>query len=190
MKKNIFLAAATALIFTFTACQKDDAATTGVNTTTNGTDIPVSTARVKSTSDLHNTNWNYTTSYSEMVAALTGVDLSCMQGFEEETYTFGLSFDGTYAHFTFPENVVAVAGEEGVLDRISAIDYTYFYDGATHTGYFEGVVEDTVGNEVPAQLQFTYDDATDVITFNLPMAYADDMTPITITLTFQRDEEE
>ena len=36
------------------------------------------------------------------------------------------------------------------------------------------------------QLEFTYNDTTDVITFNLPMFYAEDSTAVTITLNFER----
>ena len=37
--------------------------------------------------------------------------------------------------------------------------------------------------------EFTYDDATDVITFNLPMFKPEDGTPVTITLNFARNNE-
>ena len=45
-----------------------------------------------------------------------------------------------------------------------------------------------IGDVTTAPLQFTYDDATDVITFNLPMFYPEDGTPVTLTLNFARNE--
>ena len=173
MKKTLFIAALAALTLSFTACQKDDV--------TNGG------ARVKSTSDLHNTNWTYTVTTSELLSNLLGADIPCMDSTAEETYVFGLNFDGQYAHFSFPENVMAFGGDEGELDQISGVSYEYEYDGTTHTGYLTVAAEDMDGDETIAPLQFTYDDATDVITFNLPLFYADDNTPLTLTLNFHRN---
>ena len=156
MKKNIFaLAAAAVLAIGMTACEPE-VIVPGDNPTT-----PNTNARVKSTADLHNTDWTY-------------------------TVTFGLNFDGTYAHFTFPENVIAFGGDEGVLEQIQGVSYEYSYDGTTHTGYLDGVADDEDDN--PGQLQFTYDDATDVITFVLNMFYPEDGTPVTLTLNFERAE--
>ncbi len=183
MKKNIFVAAAAALMLTFTACQKEDTVVTGENHGTNNSEV-----RVKSTSDLHNTDWTYSVTYSEFLSSLTGLDSSCMPEMEDDTLTFGLNFDGTYAHFSFPDNIEAYGGDEGMLAQIYGVSYTYSYNGSTHTGYLDGVAEDTTGNDVPAQLQFTYNDSTDAITFVLPMFYAEDETPVDITLVFTRNE--
>lgn len=181
MKKTLFIAALAALTLSFTACQKDDV-TNGGNTD------PVNNgARVKSTSDLHNTNWTYTVTTSELLSNLLGTDIPCMDSTAEETYVFGLNFDGQYAHFSFPENVMAFGGGEGELNQITGVSYEYTYDGATHTGYLTVAAEDMDGDETIAPLQFTYDDATDVITFNLNMFYADDNTPLTLTLNFHRN---
>ena len=180
MKKNILIAAVAALTLSLTACQKDDVTPDnngGVNTNT----------RVKSTSDLHNTNWTYSVTTTELVNALMGTNIPCMDSTAEETYTFGLNFDGTYAHFSFPENVMAFGGDEGELNQITGVSYEYEYDGATHTGHLTVAAEDMDGDETIAPLQFTYDDATDVITFNLPLFYADDNTPLTLTLNFHRN---
>ena len=180
MKKNILIAAVAALTLSLTACQKDDV--TPVNNGGENT-----SARVKSTSDLHNTDWTYSVTTTELVNALMGTNVPCMDSTAEETYTFGLNFDGTYAHFSFPENVMAFGGDEGELDQISGVSYEYEYDGTTHTGYLTVAAEDMDGDETIAPLQFTYDDATDVITFNLPLFYADDNTPLTLTLNFHRN---
>ena len=180
MKKNILIAAVAALTLSLTACQKDDVTPDnngGVNTNT----------RVKSTSDLHNTDWTYSVTTTEPVNALMGTNIPCMDSTAEETYTFGLNFDGQYAHFSFPENVMAFGGDEGELDQISGVSYEYEYDGTTHTGYLTVTAEEMDGDEGIAPLQFTYDDATDVITFNLPLFYADDNTPLTLTLNFHRN---
>ena len=180
MKKTLFIAALAALTLSFTACQKDD-----VNPVDNGG--VNNNARVKSTSDLHNTDWTYTVTTTELLNNLLGTNIPCMDSSAEETYTFGLNFDGQYAHFTFPENVMAFGGGEGELEQITGVSYEYTYDGTTHTGYLTVAAEDMDGDETIAPLQFTYDDATDVITFNLPLFYADDNTPLTLTLNFHRN---
>ena len=182
MKKNILIAAIAALTLSLTACQKDDVTPVnngGVNTN----------ARVKSTSDLHNTDWTYTVTTTELINNLMGTDYPCVDSAAEETYTFGLNFDGQYAHFSFPENVMAFGGDEGELNQISGVSYEYEYDGTTHTGYLTVAAEDENGNDVPAQLEFTYDDNTDIITFNLDMFYAESGTPLTLTLNFSRNNE-
>ena len=182
MKKNILIAAVAALTLSLTACQKDDV--TPVNNGGENTN-----ALVKSTSDLHNTDWTYSVTTTELVNALMGTNIPCMDSTAEETYTFGLNFDGQYAHFSFPENVMAFGGDEGELNQIAGVSYEYEYDGTTHTGYLTVAAEDMDGDETIAPLQFTYDDATDVITFNLDMFYAEDGTPITLTLNFSRNNE-
>ena len=182
MKKNILIAAVAALTLSLTACQKDDV--TPVNNGGENT-----SARVKSTADLHNTDWTYSVTTTELVNALMGTNVPCMDSTAEETYTFGLNFDGQYAHFSFPENVMAFGGDEGELNQIAGVSYEYEYDGTTHTGYLTVAAEDMDGDETIAPLQFTYDDATDVITFNLDMFYAEDGTPITLTLNFSRNNE-
>ncbi len=183
MKKSILILAAAAL-FTLgmTSCTDEPIVVNG--------DTPATTTpRVKTTADLDNTEWSYTTTLSELIAnMMPGFDTCYLGGMDDETYEFGLTFDGTYAHFSFPENIMAFGGDEGEMDQIFGVSYTYSYNGATHTGYLDGVAEDENGNDVPAQLEFTYDDATDVITFNLDMFYAEDGTPVTLTLNFARNE--
>lgn len=179
MKKNILIAAVAALTLSLTACQKDD-----VNPVDNG---GVNTkALVKNTSDLHNTDWTYTVTSTELLNNLLGTNMPCMDSSAEETYTFALNFDGTYAHFSFPSNIMVFGGEEGVLEQITGVSYEYSYDGTTHIGYLNGVADNEEEN--PGQLQFTYDDATDVITFVLNLFYAEDETPVTLTLNFERAE--
>ena len=181
MKKNILIAAVAALTLSLTACQKDD-----VNPINNGNEN--TNALVKTTADLHNTNWTYSVTTTELVNALMGTNIPCMDSTAEETYNFGLNFDGQYAHFSFPENVMAFGGDEGELNQIAGVSYEYEYDGTTHTGHLTVAAEDMDGDETIAPLQFTYDDATDVITFNLDMFFAEDGTPITLTLNFERAE--
>ncbi|MBQ9474538.1 MAG: hypothetical protein IJU81_09045 [Bacteroidales bacterium] len=183
MKKQIFIAAAAALFLSFTACQKDE------NIVSNDTPlISDSNIRVKTTSDLNNTDWSSTMMYSEFLFNMLGIDTTCMQGMDDDTLTFGLNFDGTFAHFSFPDNIEAYGGDEGQLTRIYGVSYAYSYNGNTHIGYLDGVADDEDGNSTPTQLQFTYDDATDTITIVLPMAYAEDGTPVNITLVFHRNE--
>lgn len=184
MKKNIFIVAIATLALAMTACQKEDIVTPG-NNVTPGTETPT-TPMVKTTADLHNTNWTYSVTYFEFLNNL-GIDTTCMSGIEDETMTFGLNFDGTYAHFSFPDNVMAFGGDEGLLEQIYGVSYEYSYDGATHTGYLDGVADDE--NDNPGQLQFTYNDATDIITFNLAMFYPEDSTAVSLTLNFARNNE-
>ena len=117
---------------------------------------------------------------------------------------------GMSGHFVgrikgFPENVMAFGGDEGELNQISSVSYEYEYDGTTHTGHLTVAAEDMDGQDTIAPLEFTYNDATDVITFNLPLFYADDNTdiitfnldmfyaengtPLTLTLNFSRNNE-
>ena len=184
MKKNIFAIAVAAFALCMASCQKDEPINiiptgNGGNTTPTENNARVS---VKSTSDLHNTDWTYTVTYFEFLDNL-GIDTTCMQGFDDDTMSFGLNFDGTYAHFSFPDNVMAFAGDEGMLEQIYGVSYSYTYNGATPTGYLDGVTDDENDS---TQLEFTYNDTTDVITFNLPMFYAEDSTAVTITLNFER----
>ena len=178
MKTRIFVIAAAALALCMAACQKEE------NLVPNNNGI---TPKVQTTSDLDNTNWAYTTTYADFITSLLGSDICGADQLENDTLTFGLNFDGTYAHFTFPTEVEAWGGDENGMQQIYGVSYTYSYDGATHTGYLNGVAEDENGNDVPAQLQFTYDDATDVITFVLPMVFAEDGTPVNLTLNFNRN---
>lgn len=186
MKKSIILIAAAALL-SMTACQKENIVP-GNNVTPSNNVTPGNggnTAKVQTTADLHNTDWTYTMTYSEFLGNL-GIDTTCMSGIEDDTMSFNLNFDGEYAHFSFPSNIMAYGGDEGVLEQITGVSYEYSYDGTTHTGYLDGVADDEEEN--PGQLQFTYDDATDVITFVLNLFYAEDETPVTLTLNFVRNE--
>ena len=183
MKKNIFIAVAAALALSFTACQKEESIVTNDNHGNDNTEV-----RVKSTSDLNNTDWTCTFTFADFLSRFTDIDTTCMAGMDEDTLSFGLNFDGTYAHFSFPDNLEAFAVDDDDLAQIYGISYTYSYDGATHTGHLNGVTEDEDGNEVPAQLQFTYNDSTDEITFVLPLVIAEDDTPVNLTLVFVRNE--
>ncbi len=173
MKKNLFIAALAALALSLTACQKDEFT---------GSDITPD-ARVKTTADLHNTNWEYSLSAADLLTALMGSDFSDVECVEGDTYTIGLNFDGTHAHFSFSDNIEAYMDDQ----QIFGISYEYSYNGATHTGYLVGTAEDENGNEVPAQLQFTYNDATDVITFELPLQLPESNVPFLFTMNFARN---
>jgi hypothetical protein len=181
--KKIFFAAVAALTLSLAACQKEE----NLVVVNDGDNNTTSEARIKTTSDLHGTDWSYTTTYSEFIVNLTGMDLSCVSDFEDDTLVFGLNFDGTYAHFTFPSNVEALAVDDNGMQQITGVDYEYSYDGTTHTGYLIGYADASDSTVVASQLQFTYNDSTDIITFDLPMFYADDSTAITLTVNFARE---
>ena len=176
MKKNILIAAVAALTLSFTACQKDD-----VNPV-NGGDVNPN-ARVKTTSDLIGTNWTYTMDdivfTDEMGDTLTIPSIGDL---------FYLNFDADYAHFTFSDMVEAwgMSADGMSMEQISGVDYEYSYDGATHTGNLIGTYEEEDGTETTSHLVFTYNDATDEITFVLPMAYEGDTTVVDVPVVFHR----
>ena len=173
MKKNLFIAALAALTLSLTACQKEEIAGGEINPN----------ARVKTTADLHNTNWEYSLSAADLLTGLMGADFSDVETVESDTYNVSLNFDGAHAHFSFSDNIEAYMDDQ----QIFGISYEYSYDGATHTGYLVGTAEDENGNEVPAQLQFTYNDATDVITFELPLQFPESNVPFIFTMNFTRN---
>ena len=179
MKKNILIAAVAALTLSLTACQKDDV--TSVN---NGGEINTG-ARVKSTSDLIGTNWTYT--MDEVVFTDEMGDTLTIPSIGDLFY---LNFDADYAHFTFSDMVEAwgMSADGMSMEQISGVDYEYNYDGTTHTGSLVGTAEDENGNEVTSQLEFTYDDATDEITFILPMAFEGDTNVVNVPMVFHRAE--
>ena len=187
MNKSIIIAAIAALTLSFTACQKEDLIVSEDNNSSIPS-VPVNPTRVKTTADLRNTDWTFTMTFSEFLSNMLGLDSSCLQGIQDDTLTFGLTFDSAYAHFTFPDNIEAYGGDEGTLEQIYGVSYTYSYDGSTHTGYLDGVADDNIGNDEPAKLKFTYNDNTDAITFVLPMYYAYDNKPVNLTLVFKRNE--
>lgn len=178
MKKNIFFVAIAALTLSLTACQKDD------DITVTGGEVD-SKARVKSTSDLNNTDWTAAISLSDLLSSMTGFDMSSVDSIDDAAFETYLNFDGVYAHFTFSENVELWGLDANdMMQQITSIDYEYSYDGTTHTGSLNG--EDEEGN--PASLSFTYNDSTDAITFVLPLYVAEDTTNVVnYPMVFNRD---
>lgn len=176
MKKNILIAAVAALTLSFTACQKED-----VNPVDNGGVNP--NARVKTTSDLIGTNWTYT--MDEIVFTDEMGDTLTIPSIGDLFY---LNFDADYAHFTFSDMVEAwgMSADGMSMEQISGVDYEYSYDGATHTGNLIGTYEEVDGTETTSHLVFTYNDATDEITFVLPMAYEGDTTVVDVPVVFHR----
>ena len=176
MKKNILIAAVAALTLSFTACQKDD-----VNPV-NGGDVNPN-ARVKTTSDLIGTNWTY--SMDDIVFTDEMGDTLTIPSIGDLFY---LNFDADYAHFTFSDMVEAwgMSADGMSMEQISGVDYEYSYDGATHTGNLIGTYEEEDGTETTSHLVFTYNDATDEITFVLPMAYEGDTTVVDVPVVFHR----
>ena len=184
MKRNIILIAA-ALMLGMTACQKeefitpDPAVNPGDNTT----------IRVKSAADLIGTEWEYTLNLS---LGLDSADLAflydCMDSADVDemlSMTFGLNFDSTYAHLTFPEDVTGLTmvedGDSYSMEEIMQMNYTYTYDPTTLTGTLSG------GNLDDITLDFTYDTVNDCITISMLFAMEDDEdNPTPFQLVFQR----
>lgn len=175
MKKNIFLLAATVLLLGMTSCSKDD----------NDDNSMRSDARVKSTADLIGTEWIYT--MDDIAILDENGDTAYIIPMDDCSIT--LNFDADYAHFTFSETIeaFAVSADGMSLDQITGIDFEYEYTYATHTGNLLGYSEDEDGNEVPAELSFTYDDLTDDITFTLPLSFEDDSEDVDVPVVFHRN---
>lgn len=170
MKKNILIVAIATLAFAMTSCQKEE--NLGIADNNNNETYGV---RVKSTSDLHNTNWNCSLSLADFLTYAVGINAGCFDSIDDAVFESFLNFDGTYAHFTFSQNIELWgldANDE--MQQMQGIDYAYSYDGSTHTGYLVG--QDSDGNA--ANLTFTYDDNDDAITFVLPMYFAEDTTNV------------
>ena len=100
MKKNIFaIAAAAFLALGMTACDPETI------DTNEGTIVSTNSPRVKTTADLHNTDWTCTVTLADILGSATGYDMSDIDSIDGAAFESYLNFDGTYAHFTFSDNV-------------------------------------------------------------------------------------
>ena len=164
MKKQFLLIAA-ALLLGMTACQKEEQIVP-----INGGNENNENVMVKSVADLIGTNWTYTINDTIMLGdygcdSIDGIILN---------FEFGLSFDSSYAHLTFPENVVAFnlmedGGEFG-LQEVANMDFAYTYDPTTQTGDLTANALDDDGEPTTCQIPFTYNTTTDAITIVLHIA--------------------
>ena len=165
--KKVFIVAIATLALAMTACEQEEPITPN----NNGTET--TSARVKTTSDLHNTDWTCSVSMADLLTNMFGMDLGCVDSLDGAAFESYLNFDGTYAHFTFSQNVeIWGLDNNDQMQQMQGVDYEYSYDGATHTGYLVGMDEN--GN--PANLNFTYDDNTDAITFIMQLYMPEDTT--------------
>ena len=189
MKKKLFIIAAAAMLLGMTACQKEQI--TPNNPSNPGT--PMTNTLVNSTSDLINTNWTANLNLTDLLYAMTGMNLSdfgcdTVIGFDS-ALVFHIEFDSNYAHLTFSENidvtnVTEIAGEYS----IEQIEQMNVYDPATHTGTLTAAGVDENNNPINYQIAFTYSDNDDTITINLLFANAEDEdTTISFPLVFHRD---
>ncbi|MBR6130303.1 MAG: hypothetical protein IKQ20_00410, partial [Bacteroidales bacterium] len=134
MKKNIIIVAIATLAFAMTACQKEENIVNPGNNSNN----EVTNTRVKSTSDLHNTNWSCSVSLADFFTT-SGYNTGCIDSIYGDIFDSYLNFDGTYAHFTFSQNVeIWGMDDNDQMQQMQGIDYEYSYDGASHTGYLLG----------------------------------------------------
>lgn len=193
MKKSIFVIAVAAIAFCMSSCQKEQIIPNGgiVNNGNNGY-----TAKVMTTADLTGTSWTANVSLGDLVYAMTGMSLNnygCQfpEGFDS-TMVYHISFDPQYAHITFSDNisiinVVEMAGSY-TMEEIQEMNFAYVYEASTHTGTLTAVGTDENGDPINYQIDFTYDDYTDIITVNLQFANAEDEnTTINFPLAFIRD---
>jgi hypothetical protein len=185
MKKNILVLAFFAIALCLNSCQREE-----ISLDNDGT--PQNTPRVTTTSDLTGTNWTATISLDDFVYAMSGMHLSdygCELG-ADSVMVYHLSFGTEFAHITFSDNISVyhmadVAGEY-TLEEIQQMNFSYFYDGSTHTGTLTAVGIDADGDPINYQLSFTYNDTTDEITVILPLADEND-NAINFPAVFQRD---
>ena len=193
MKKRIFIATAVALMLGMTACQKE--VITPSNPSVPG-NPDVHTNMVKSTADLIGTDWTATLNLTDLLYAMTGMNLSdfgcdTVIGFDS-ALVFHIEFDSTYAHITFSENmditnVTEIAGEY-TIEQIEQMDLAYTYNSTTHTGTLTAVGVDENNVPINYQIAFTYSETDDTITINLLFANAEDEdTTISFPLVFHRD---
>ena len=193
MKKRIFIATAVALMLGMTACQKEVI-------TPNNPSVPgnpdVNTTMVKSTADLIGTDWTATLNLTDLLYAMTGMDLSdfgcdTVIGFDS-AMVFHIEFDSTYAHITFSENmniinVTEIAGEY-TIEQIEQMDLAYTYNSTSHTGTLTAVGVDENNVPVNYHIAFTYSETDDTITINFLFANAEDEdTTINFPLVFHRN---
>ncbi len=170
MKKNILIVAIAILALGITACSKEE----GISTNNNNSEL-----RVKSVSDLIGTSWIY--SIDTIYADIDGDTLAIPLDMQ-----FGLDFDSTYAHLSFPENVIGYDMVQGngeySMQEIQSKDYLYSYDPSTLTGYLVADGFDDNGTPETFQIAFTYDYNADAILINMDLSEenSDDTTPFTL----------
>ena len=179
MKKQILLIAA-ALLLGMTACQKEEQ----IVPINGGNDVNEN-VMVKSAADLIGTDWTYTIN-DTITLGDYGCD-SIVLNFE-----FGLSFDSSYAHLTFPENVVVFDlvenGSEYSLQEVQSMNFAYTYDPTTQTGALTANALDDDGEPTTCQIPFTYNTTTDAITIVLHIANdGDEDDTFAYQLVFHRD---
>ena len=182
MKKFFFIAAA-ALAFGMTSCTDDFDYTEIID---NGEGIETSSI-VKSTADLVGTQWNYTmediTFVDENGDTVALIPMSDM--------TFGLNFDATVAHLTFPENVAMLTFTENngeyTMEEVAGMDFAYNYEMATTSGTLTATGTDITGEALDFEIPFTYDETNDAITVVMPVAYdGDEENPTNLEIVFTR----
>ena len=189
MKKKLFIIAAAAMLLGMTACQKEQI-------TPNNPSNNVTNTLVTSTSDLISTNWTANLNLTDLLFAMTGMNLSdfgcdTVIGFDS-ALVFHIEFDSTYAHITFSENmditnVTEIAGEY-TIEQIEQMDLAYTYNSTSHTGTLTAVGVDENNVPINYQIAFTYSETDDTITINLLFANAEDEdTTISFPLVFHRD---
>lgn len=184
MKKQILLIAA-AMLLGMTACQKEEL----IVPINGGSDINEN-VMVKSVADLIGTDWTYT--YNDTLS-IPGYGCDSIEGLILN-FEFGLNFDSTYAHLSFPENVIAMGvvetstSGEYDLQEISQMNFAYTYDPTTHTGTLTANCYDIDGSYETYQLPFEYDTTTDAITVTITLSYEDDLdNGFPFTMVFHRN---
>ena len=186
MKKTFSFLAAAAMVLGLASCTDENIFPEVIDggMVNEGEVLP--NIRVKTTSDLIGTNWQYTMEDFAIVDenndTLALIPMSDM--------VFGLTFDNAYAHISFPDEVTVLSvGEDSdgmpTMEQLESLNYEYVYDGTTQTGSLTASYYDEDGNEVPAQINFSYEAATDAIVIELGLE-DEEGNDTTAQLVFQR----
>lgn len=186
MKKNIIILAAALFAFGMTACTDEPIINPG-----EGTELPSEMPMVKSASDLIGTEWNYT--MEDIAFVDQAGDTMAMLPLSD--LVFGLSFDNSHAHFTFPEAVTVInAGMDAdgmpTMEELEELAYAYTYDPATETGALTATAYAEDGTPTDVQIPFSYDTTTDaiIIDFNTVIEMTGmDGNAMNVTLVFHRN---
>lgn len=162
--RNILLVAAATMIMGLASCTDEPIIPV------DGPNV-VNNPMVKSVDDLVGTTWTYTLFDEPIVIDDQTIDLSMK---------FGLAFDETDAHLTFPDNVTVISvSDEYSTEEIESMGFAYTYNAETTSGTLQA-------NDL--EIPFRYDEADDAIMIDMNIATSyDEEDYETVTIVFHRD---
>ncbi len=172
MKNRIFFIAVVIFAFAMNSCQKEEKIDVSKNH-----DLMSTPARVQSAADLKGTSWTY---YIENWVIRNAKGDST--GFVSLKMRFNLAFDNSYAHLDLPSKMEKFTLFDGLTGKqLEDIKYIFDYTYSTHTGHIIGEGTNANGKKVEVNMPFTYNDATDAITFLLSFGTMFSNFPVVFT---------